>query len=178
MRSVRDHIARLQALRSALPAIAETVARVSAESAVAVVKNRSIQEGIDRDGRPGNKAKYSDKRVPSYWLQGKELNQAGRDYLKQNALANWYGLRQAQGLPSDKVNLSYSNQMWKQYGVIRVTVRGAGFVAEVGISGSRSDVFEQNEKQYGQFWKPLPDELDQISQDRRREFFDFISRYL
>ncbi|MCX6218354.1 hypothetical protein [Spirosoma sp.] len=160
--------ARFRALALRLPELGVELMTEVAETGVSVMEARSIDTGIDADGRPGNKAKYSEKKVPSYFLKGQELNQSGKKYLDENKRVNWYGLRQAQGLKSQDVNLTYTGEMWKQYGVLSVTVSNGKVSARVGISGDRAAVFVANIKRYGAFYRNTPEELANRQQDIQR----------
>jgi hypothetical protein len=176
--SAKQRATQFRELVSALPALSQALGETYGSTAVALVKERSIEEGIDKNGVPGSKVQYSTKTYPTSLLKGKELNQGGRNYVDKNKSGNWYGLRQAEGLRSKNVNLTHTGDSWKQYGVLRVTVSNSKVSIQVGISGSRADVFGYNVDRYGKFYRNTPTELAQMRTDAKNEVKSWFTRYI
>ncbi len=129
------------------------------ESTLTLIKDRSINEGIEI---AGNKQDYSKRQVNTQKFKGKELNARGSKYIQANALGTWHDFRKAQGLRSEKVNLSYTNDMWKGLQVIKTGKFGFGAARSI-IGSYDSEVNEkiaQNAERFGDFLKPQPDELE------------------
>lgn len=174
MSTLLQHIAKLRSLQRDLPGLKQSLGQDYGDTATALAKERGIETGIDADGIAGNKVKYSEKKVPSYLLRGKELNQAGRNYLDKNKTANWYGLRQAQGLRSENVNLTYTGLSWKGFGTKSITLNGGKISISIGVSGEHAGVFMNNVKRYGKFYLNTPAEIQTLQQNNR----DTIHRWL
>lgn len=117
---------------------------------------------IERDGLPGKR--YSTATIPTYLLYNRTLNAAGRAYIKRNPVGNWGGLRAAQGLPSDRVTLSYTVRMWNS--LTAAGGRGGSGVYEASIvSADREGAAKVrfNKARYGDFLKPNAQEAKQVS---------------
>lgn len=149
-----------------LPQIADEIA----VSTLSVVKDRSINEGIIIKGQEGTQPNYSTNTFYTSSLKGKELNSGGRAYVAANKKGNWAGFRAAQGLPADKVNLSYTNRMWTGIQVIRTVNNGYGkYLSVVGAVDSETQkIVAGNVQRYGMFLDPTPEET-QIAQEVAKE---------
>ncbi|CAG5001938.1 hypothetical protein DYBT9275_02771 [Dyadobacter sp. CECT 9275] len=159
IKEFRLHLAKIkQRINDELPKLSEQVAVAT----LSLVKDRSIEEGISIGGNESNKAEYSKKTFPTTRLKGKERNAGGRAYIEANALGNWAGFRQAQGLKSDKVNLSYTNRMWTGIQVLSTTQTGYGkFQSIIGAADQETrDKIEANVERFGMFLDPTPDEIE------------------
>lgn len=123
---------------------------------------------ITKIRREGIGFKYSTKPgVPAYLMRGKELNGTGRAFIERKAKAkpdknnkyanfiNWQQLRNAQGLQTGFVDLSYSNQMLNNIGIISKQSSLTRYVANIGgLNPSAASKFGYNQARYGQFMKP------------------------
>lgn len=155
-----------QQIVEALPAIADEIA----VSSLSVVKDRSTNEGILIDGKPGTKQQYSTNPIPTSYFTGKELNNAGRAYIKANKTGTWGKFRKAQGRSDDAVNLGYTMRMWTGIQVIRTNQVGTGkYESVVGAADQETrDKVAANVKRYGMFLDPTPDE-QQLAQEKAKE---------
>lgn len=180
MSTVKDHIAKLRRLRADLPGLSLALAQDYGDTSVALRKEDSIDNGINKDGREGSKVIYSDKKIPTYLFQNKALNQGGRDYIKNNPLGNWYGLRQAEGLHNKQVNLTHSGDTWKGYKVLGVSIKAAGVASiRVGLLTSEAaKVFDYNVKRYGKFYLNTPTEMARLRENVREESANWLKTYL
>lgn len=155
-----------QILANAVQSMSEEIA----SSTLTLIKDRSINEGIIIGGDPSVKAKYSTRQVKTEKFKGKELSKKGSAWIEANAMGTWHDFRKAQGLRSEDVNLSYTNEMWRNIQVIKTQLNGEGKASTV--VGSYDD--DTNEKienlsyRFGEFLKPSPDEL-RIQQEVQRE---------
>lgn len=110
----------LQDLKNILVSIINAVPDVMPQVATSMsLTAKSVAERTIKDKGFGQL--YSDTKVPAWFMKGKELNKRGLNYiltLEKNAtedepaLTNWGEFRQAQGLQTAFVDLSYSNKMW------------------------------------------------------------------
>lgn len=163
----RKHLeAAKQKLLAELPRISEEIA----VSTLSIVKDRSINEGIIIDGKPGTNKEYSTNPINTSLFKGKELSAAGTAYIDANKKGTWHGFRKAQGLNSEPVNLSYTNRMWTSIQVIATNVVGYGKAQSVvgAVDEETKKKLEGNIKRYGMFLDPTPEELA-IAQDVARQ---------
>lgn len=142
-------------LIAALPVIAEELAT----STLSVVKDRSVNDGIEVDGA---KKTYTTNQVYTSGFKKKTLNNAGKSYIAANLKGNWHGLRQAQGLRSQPVNLSYSNRMWTGIQVLQTSITAEGKASTIiGAADEETQAkLEGNISRYGDFLEPTPEELE------------------
>lgn len=161
---------RKQDLINALPQIAAELA----ESTLSMVKDRSINEGIEVEG---DKKDYSTKQVYTSGFKKKTLNKAGQAYIEANLKGNWQGLRNAQGLRSPNVNLSYTNRMWIGIRVLstEITTEGKAATTVGAVDEETQDKLTGNTNRYGDFLQPTPEELA-IQQDVQKERINNILR--
>lgn len=126
-------------------------------------------------------AKYSINKIPAWFLHGKELNQKGTKFLqdrgvdagtgaqgepkkkrrkkgetadpgKFDKMTNWGEFRQAQGLQTDHVDLSYSNKMFANMQPVRVEQKGDIYLAPLGATNTEArDKMNWNRDRYGDF---------------------------
>lgn len=174
----QEFAARLRRDREIIANAAESISKDIAESVLTLIKDRSINEGISLDGVEGKKAQYSTRPTKTSKFKGKELNAAGSKYIAANIMGTWHEFRKAQGLRSEPVNLSYTNDMWKGIQVTKTTKTGDGkATSEVGSYDKEvQEKIEQNSFRYGDFLDPLPDEV-QMAQEVQREKILKILRY-
>lgn len=106
---LNERINRLkQSIYDALPDIATKVT----VSAKALAERNVRNDGFGAD--------YSNNTIPAFFLKGKAKSNAGEKFIEDAEKAdeeiNWKELRMAEGLPVDKVNLSFTNKMWAGMG--------------------------------------------------------------
>lgn len=165
MLTIAQRIAQLQQMETRLPGKLIELAEDYGNTSVALVKEESIEKGINRDGQPGNKVSYSGKPVRGSSLIDAALNYAGRAYAQKQPVATYYGLRQAQGMQSPNVTLQYSGLSWKGYKVISVNPTASGASVLIGATGEHAAIFVANIKRYGAFYKTTPEQQQQLRAD-------------
>lgn len=130
------------------------------ESTLTLIKDRSINEGININGTT-QKASYSTNPISTDKFRKKVLNKGGSSWLDANAFGTWHQFRKAQGLRSEPVNLSYTNDMWRNITVIKAERtlfgRAKSFVGSLDEDTVKK--IEANKELFGDFLRPLPDEL-------------------
>lgn len=123
---------------------------------------------------------YSSVKYPAWFLHGKELNAAGRTFLAQRGvnsagvqgatkkkrrkskgdpdpgyfdkLTNWGEFREAQGLQSEHVDLSYSNRMFSNIQIVRFETEGTIYKAILGGTNEEDqNKMNWNRDRYGNF---------------------------
>lgn len=131
---------------------------------------------------------YSGVKYPAWFLHGKELNLKGTKFLEDrgvhpstgtqgeakkkrkkkgeeqesfDTLTNWKEFRDAQGLQTEHVDLSYSNKMFAAMGPVNPEQRGDIFLAPLGGTNKEAqDKMNWNFERYGDFIGKSLDEND------------------
>lgn len=159
---IEAYIAKLkrdrEILANAVPSMCEEIA----ESSLTLLKDRSINEGIAIDGVESNKAEYSTRPTRTEKFRGKELNRSGTNYIESNMLGTWHGFRKAQGLNSEKVNLSYTNQMWENIRILKSqkTAEGKAQTIVGSYDAETNKKMSSNEFRFGDFLRPTDEEIE------------------
>lgn len=177
--SPKEYAQKLRSLAESLPEIAETVLVTEAQSGLSIVKNRSINDGIFEDSKDGALVDYSTNKMRTSKFKGKERNKAGTDYIASNRLGTWHEFRKAQGLKSEKVNLSYTNRFWTSISIVKKekTARGALVI----IAPSNPEEIEKGKdlfNRYGNFLIPTEDEKKDLIKDSFSNFVLEIKKRL
>lgn len=90
-----------------------------AQESAALVRNRVQNEKVDSNG--SSFGSYSTAVVPQWMLWGKSLSQGAEDRIREGDWFQSYtDLREANNLPTDAINFTFSGAMWKNIGVIGV----------------------------------------------------------
>lgn len=113
MKDINELIATLKQVQQGLPQAFGLAAESMAATGKAIA-----QLTIEKDPILG---KYSDSKVPAYFLEGKELNGAGTSFLaskmdekdEKKRVTTWKEFRAAQGLQTSHVDLTYTGEMWR-----------------------------------------------------------------
>lgn len=165
-----DFINKLRRDREILSNAAESMSNEIAESSLTLIKDRSINEGISIDGVETNKPDYSTRPMNTQKFKGKELNARGSKWIQANALGTWHQFRKVQGLNSEKVNLSYTNEMWEHIQALNTIKTGDGKAQTVigSYDPETNKKMAANTARFGNFLIPTPDEL-QTSQEVLQE---------
>lgn len=158
--------------KAALRLAAPRIVRLQAQTGLALVTLR-----IQRDGLPGKS--YSSNLVPTYWFAKKAINSGGPAYVKKNKLGTWGGFRAAQGLPSDRVTLTYTGAMFRSLTPTEGVAVGTVFTAQVVASNAESaQVLGYNQARYGDFLQPSAAEAAQVAQVGKVELDKVVNLYL
>ena len=138
-----------------------------------------IEDRIQREGLLGEE--YSNREVPTFYFKGKELNQAGRSYIKLEKLGTWGDFREAQGLQSDYVDLTYTGAMWAGIVVVQTSQAGYVFIGEMGgRTPDIQEVLNANISRYGDFLVLSPEEEQDVAEihlDMARQLAERIFNY-
>lgn len=153
MDDLRQSIDQLKQLRenilSELPAVATAVSMAGKALAERTIKDKGFGK------------LYSEKKVPAWFMKGKELNASGASYIsglikkgteQKPALTNWKEFRSVQGLQTDHVDLTYSGKMWAGMFPQEPVLAGYKIIAPLGnntIEGR--DKMNYNFSRYGDF---------------------------
>jgi hypothetical protein len=149
----------INALKEKLKQIEEAVLQKAPEIAITLTLSaKALAERNIKD--KGFGYKYSQNKIPAWFLHGKELNQKGTKFLQDRGVdagtgaqgepkkkrrkkgetaepgqfdktTNWAEFRSAQGLQNAFVDLSYSNKMFANMQPVRVEQKGDLFLAPI-----------------------------------------------
>ncbi|MGI4735035.1 MAG: hypothetical protein ACRYG7_07645 [Janthinobacterium lividum] len=162
-------------LRAAGPRLVQTEAQTLLALATLRVQN---------DGLSGRH--YSSNPVPVFFFTNKALNAGGRDYIKQQqkvkgkqkGLGTWAGLRAAEGLPTDNVNLTHSGRMFRSLATIYSGFSGNIYTASIVSSDRESaKVVQYNIERYGNFLAPTPSETAEATTVTNQEVTSILGAY-
>jgi hypothetical protein len=159
--SLDEFIAKMKSDIEILTRAAPSMSNEIAESSLTMIKDRSINEGINIDGNANEKAEYSTRPTRTDKFRKNILNKAGDSYIQANLMGTWHGFRKAQGLSSAKVNLSYTNDMWSKIQVLSTNETSPG-KAETTVGTYDAETWKKmqsNEFRFGEFLVPLPEEV-------------------
>ncbi len=179
--TVKELKDRVSTLINTLEDKAQDIAIITAKSGLSVVKERSIEDGIFKDGKSGNYVKYSQKQVPTFFFKGKELNKKGTDYIKENKTGTWQGFSEAQGRKKkdDNINLSYSNRMWTSLEIVKTGIFNDYAIASIGTTDAEVEkyiVFLV--EKYGNYIRPTEKEIQDLINDATQELVNYIIQIL
>lgn len=111
------------------------IVHVAALDLVQEIADRVIETGQTADG--GKFTPYSERPALAFLYFGESLNQTGeakvRRAAKEGRAISYKEFRQFNGRPVAFKNFSFSNQMWRSFGVIRVYGSGTIATVEVGM---------------------------------------------
>lgn len=170
----------INALKEKLKQIEEAVLQKAPEIAITLTLSaKALAERNIKD--KGFGYKYSQNKIPAWFLHGKELNQKGTKFLQDRGVdtgtgaqgepkkkrrkkgetaepgqfdktTNWAEFRSAQGLQNAFVDLSYSNKMFANMQPVRVEQKGDLYLAPLGATNTEAqDKMNWNRDRYGDF---------------------------
>jgi hypothetical protein len=109
-----------------------------AQESAALARNRVQNEKQDSQG--SSFGSYSEAVVPQWMLWGKSLSQGAEDRVRSGDWFQSYkDLREANNLPTDEINFTFSGSMWKNIGVVSVENTGDSTTVEVGGQTERAE---------------------------------------
>lgn len=147
-------INQLKAVRDELPAVLSDAATSMSMTAKALAERTIKDKGFGDE--------YSLSQLPLWFLKGKQLNNRGIKYIEQQykdaskskeaPTGNWREFRQAQGLQTNYVDLTYSGKMWAGMFPQEVQVDGYKYIAPLGNNSQEGqDKMNWNYERYGDF---------------------------
>lgn len=148
-------MANIEELRERIKAVRQQVFDKLPELAIqnTILAKALIEKNV-RD--VGFGAEYSGTAIPAFFFKGRELNKQGEAFIEEKIEADenmtWADLRRAQGLPTDHVNLSYTNKMWAGMGPQTPVYKDGVIVSNLG--GNTQEVVDKmnwNKARYGDF---------------------------
>lgn len=175
MSSIESAIQKLDALigdyEDEMLKICESVAL----NARALIINRIQQEGL-----PGQF--YSKNPLPTFFYEGRELNAGGRSILKRKDKRNkgisYEEWREANGLQTAHVDLSFTNRMWQNLVIIGTFKEGDQYRTVIGGGDEETKKkLEWNTKRFGTFLKLNADEETILKSLLDKELTNLLNDY-
>lgn len=169
---------KLKGFRDRLPEVLPDIATTVSLSGKALAEREIKDKGF---GAGYNKA----YRLPVNYFEGKELNAQGLAYLRGQSLkqegVNWAEFRDAQGLQTQYVDLTYSGQMWAGMFPQEVEVNLFHYTAPLGnntVEGQNK--MNWNHARYGDFIGAIltGDNLEALKRIGRDELTQIMDREL
>lgn len=153
-KDIQELINQLKRLRDELPTVLPAIATSMSLTAKAIAERTIKDKGFGDE--------YSLSQLPIWFLKGKQINNKGVKYIEkiekearksgEPATGNWREFREAQGLQTKHVDLTYSGKMWAGMFPQDVIVEGYKYIAPLGnntIEGQEK--MNWNFERYGDF---------------------------
>lgn len=172
---------KLERLKSQLPIELPKMAKEFAMTVKADAERKIKDKGFGKV--------YSETLVPSYWFYDKELNAKGKTFLEglipvedeegdKVYLTNWKEFREAQGLQTKFVDLSYSNEMWRGLFPSEPYVINEQYFSELAHTNTEGqDKMNYNRERYGEFILKSAD-MEKISLLFQKRFANKVKEIL
>lgn len=149
---------------------------MSANNGFALVSNRIQSEGIAGKS-------YSTNKLPTYYFQDKELNAGGRSLIvsakKSGEGIDYKSWREANGLQTTFIDLSYTNRMWQDIGIIATFKTGDSYTVTVGGKDQETkDKLDWNTQRFGDFLALDAKEEEIIKEMNEKGFNEIIEKYI
>ena len=140
MGSIRDTIRQFDELLSYVDAGLQDVATaVYGTDLVALVTNRVVQRGETFNG--SRFKPYSRRTVAAWRFWGKSRNQSAENKVRaisrEGGALSYAEFRGLNNLNTDKKNFEFTGQMWRQFGIVKISVNDGRF--KVLIAGTSKD---------------------------------------
>jgi hypothetical protein len=140
MGSISEQIQRLEAIKNRLLNLSDAIATAGADLC-ADIADRVINRGERGEG--GKFSPYSTKEVPAFWYMGRSLNAQGEAKVKAKAKAkegmSYKEFREANNRPTAFKNFSFSQEMWRGFGVKKVEATGGDYTLVIGGQTKESE---------------------------------------
>lgn len=148
-----------------------------AQESAALVRNRVQNEKQDSEG--SSFGAYSDAVVPQWMLWGKSLSQGGEDRVRSGDWFQSYkDLREANNLPTDEINFTFSGAMWKNIGVVSVQNTNDSTTVEVGGQTERAEnILGWQAEKHGNIIELNEEERDFISEAHLERISNLFQKY-
>jgi hypothetical protein len=160
MADLFDLAAKLERIKLEISDNLQAIAAEMANSAKAIAQRNIIDHGFGAD--------YSDHGVPAFWQKGRGLNKAGNSFIDKQIAAGdmdlpWKEIREAQGMPTDHVDLYYSGDMFQNMVVVETVIQGYAATGRIGgKTDTAQDKMNWNYDRYGDFINKALPEADRL----------------
>jgi len=165
--TISEKIAQLDGIEKMLRGGAANIVAALGSDLCASLADRVINSGKNADGQQFSP--YSEKKVPAFWYYGRSLNAGGEAKVKAAAKrkegVSYREFRQFNNRPGAPKNFSFSNEMWRGFGVKSAQFDGGKYILVIGGKTKvSSDRIEYVSSQEGRsIIEPSPQELDRLA---------------
>src|SRR5699024_3968291 len=173
MASFKDLRSKLERIKSEIPAVLDDVAEIVSNTAKGVAERAIKDQGFGEY--------YREVKVPAWFLTGKELNQDGAAFInkkkEKKELTNWKELREAQGLQTGHVDLTYSEEMWRGMFGAPAVREGDRHISYLGHNNKEGqNKMNWNRDRYGDFIRKVltGDRFDVLIDTAKEEIIRLI----
>lgn len=155
---------RLERLERELPQRFADAARIAALDLAASVSDRVIETGQSATGQ--RFTPYSTRPMQAWRLWGKSATQVAeqkvRALARQKKTLSYAEFRRLNGRPDNFKNFSFTNAMWRDFGVVNVQVNGTQIEIKIGgkTEQSRRKITENSEREGVNIVEPSADEIN------------------
>lgn len=140
MGSINEQIQRFEAIKNRLLNLSDAIATAGADLC-ADIADRVINRGERGEG--GKFSPYSTKEVPAFWYMGRSLNAQGEAKVKAAAKnkegVSYKEFREFNNRPTGFKNFSFSQEMWRGFGVKKVESKGGEYTLVIGGQTKESE---------------------------------------
>lgn len=134
MGSISEQIRRIEAIEAALRGGLNSTIVIAGADLCADIADRVINTGKGADGAAFSA--YSEKKVPAFWYAGRSLNASGEAKIKaaqkKKEGVSYREFREFNNRPGSPKNFSFSNEMWRGFGVKEVAFNGSSYTLTIG----------------------------------------------
>lgn len=153
--TISEGIAKLDRIEAMLRGGAANIVAGLGADMCADIANRVINTGQNADG--GTFTPYSTKPVPAFWYRGRSVNAGGEAKIraaeKKREGVSYRQFREFNGRQGAPKNFSFTNAMWRGFGVKNAQFNGTAYVLLIG--GKTQDSADKIEWMAGQEGKSI-----------------------
>lgn len=139
--TISEKIGQLDKIEGLLRGGAANLVAAAGADTCAAIAERVINKGETSDG--GQFSPYSTKEVPAYWYYGRSRSGGGeskvRAAAKKKEGVSYREFREFNNLQGSPKNFSFTNEMWRGFGVKSATYQNGAFVLLIGGKTKTSD---------------------------------------
>lgn len=132
--TISEKIAQLDGIEKMLRGGAANIVAALGADLCASLADRVINTGKNSEGQQFSP--YSEKKVPAFWYYGRSLNAGGeakvRAAAKKKEGVSYREFRQFNNRPGSPKNFSFSNEMWRGFGVKSAQFEGGQYILVIG----------------------------------------------
>lgn len=178
--TISEKIQQLDAIEAYLRGGANTIVAQYAADLCADISDRVINKGVGADGSPFSP--YSTKPVPAFWYYGKSVNAGGEAKVrakgKKGEGVSYRDFREYNGRQVSKKDFSFTNAMWRGFGVKSAQFTGGAYIVTIG--GKTADSADKIAWMGGQERRsiiaPAPVEVERLASRIVRQIIQLTSR--
>lgn len=132
--ALNDTIRRMERIQRLLSGQASDQMAILGADICADVANRVINKGETATG--GKFSAYSQRKVPAFWYFGRSVNSGGESRIRAAAKkrigVSYADFRRFNSRQAEFKNFSFTNQMWRGFGVLSVRFDGRAYEVTIG----------------------------------------------